>query len=142
MIATPPTSHAEDLEGITQLLGGETKTVIGVEKPFMHLDVQNRIRKLLAGSPQRICDIDFFNQGKAFLWLMTSSQGQEILEKFGKPVIINGNCVETMTEWRDWMFDQSISGGGSFVDCGSHNVNMMYVFMHHIFSKLGLNTDF
>ncbi len=73
---------------------------------------------------------------------MTSSEVQDILQKFVKPAIIKGNCVETMTELRDWMFDQNISGGGSFVDCDSHNVNMMYVFMYHVFSDLGLGTDF
>jgi hypothetical protein len=127
---------------VTQILGQETKTLIGIEKPFMPLEAQKHVRSLLTDSKQRICDIDFFNQGKAFLWLMTSNQGKDILAKFGKPVVINGNCIETMTEWRNWVFDQSISGGGAFVDCGSHNVNMMYVFMYHIFSNLGLGTDF
>lgn len=135
MIATPPTNHYEDLLALSEQLTPNTETIIGIEKPFIHLEAWHQASKLIQQSTHQIYDVDFFNQGKAFLWLMTSTQGQEILARFGKPIVINGNCIETMTEWRDWMFEQSKSGGGAFVDCGSHNVNMMYVFMHHLLSS-------
>lgn len=133
-IATTPTSHFDVLDEVTSRLKPAQVKLIAVEKPFVDVAHVGAMRGLLLSSSHRVTDIDFFNQAQSFLWLVESPQGREILERFGSPVVINGNCVEVFKEWRDWLFDETASGGGVFFDCGSHTINGNYLLQSHLHS--------
>jgi len=142
-VAIPPGQHFESLRSIHQMVAESASTtggrqpIIAVEKPLIVPRDLPAAQELIGRNPTQIFDVDFFNQSRAFYWLMTDPRGQALLERLGTPAVINSNCVEKMQEWRRWIRQADISGGGMFLDCGSHNVHLIKVFLDQLAIQRG-----